>query len=111
MRHKPSRRLRASDRNPWIPFIYMGACSNESSNGRCRMKLRRCVRVPYYLFFAAALPLSGVAQTAELSQQTTAKGDRYDFRKEHDPDGIGKFYMGREIALVMGHQGADWLER
>ena len=27
------------------------------------------------------------------------------------PDGIGKVYMGREIAQVMGHQGADWLER
>jgi len=26
-------------------------------------------------------------------------------------DGTGKFYMGREISLVMGHQGADWLER
>ena len=26
-------------------------------------------------------------------------------------DGIGKFYMGREIAQVMGHQGARWLER
>jgi SAM-dependent methyltransferase len=26
-------------------------------------------------------------------------------------DGIGKFFMGREIAHVMGHQGADWLER
>jgi ubiquinone/menaquinone biosynthesis C-methylase UbiE len=26
-------------------------------------------------------------------------------------DGIGKVYMGREIAQVMGHQGADWLER
>lgn len=26
-------------------------------------------------------------------------------------DGIGKFYMGREISRVMGHQGADWLER
>src|SRR5215207_1859589 len=26
-------------------------------------------------------------------------------------DGTGKFYMGREIAQVMGHQGADWLER
>src|SRR5918993_2289331 len=27
------------------------------------------------------------------------------------PDGTGKFYFGREIAQVMGHQGADWLER
>ena len=27
------------------------------------------------------------------------------------PDGIGKSYMGREIAQVMGFQGAQWLER
>jgi ubiquinone/menaquinone biosynthesis C-methylase UbiE len=26
-------------------------------------------------------------------------------------DGIGVSYMGREIAHVMGHEGADWLER
>ncbi len=26
-------------------------------------------------------------------------------------DGIGKYYFGREIAQVMGHQGAGWLER
>ena len=26
-------------------------------------------------------------------------------------DGIGKVYMGREIARVMSHGGADWLER
>ncbi len=35
----------------------------------------------------------------------------YTYRDNHDPDGIGKFYAGREIAQVMGHQGADWLER
>ena len=35
----------------------------------------------------------------------------YETRAEHDPNGIGIFYMGREIAHVMGHQGADWLER
>jgi len=27
------------------------------------------------------------------------------------PDGIGKFYEGREIAAVMGFEGAPWLER
>ena len=26
-------------------------------------------------------------------------------------DGIGKFYVGREISHVMGHRGAAWLER
>jgi SAM-dependent methyltransferase len=30
---------------------------------------------------------------------------------DHDPNGIGKFYLGREIARVMGHQAASWLER
>lgn len=36
---------------------------------------------------------------------------RYETRANHDPDGIGKFYKGREIAWVMGHQAAGWLER
>lgn len=35
----------------------------------------------------------------------------YEYRLDHDPDGIGKFYLGREIAHVMGHLGAGWLER
>lgn len=35
----------------------------------------------------------------------------YEKRDKHDPNGIGVFYMGREIAHVMGHQAADWLER
>lgn len=34
----------------------------------------------------------------------------YEFRRP-SRDGIGKFYMGREIAQVMGHLGAPWLER
>ncbi|MEO0536458.1 MAG: class I SAM-dependent methyltransferase [Cyanobacteria bacterium P01_A01_bin.123] len=32
-------------------------------------------------------------------------------QKTASVDGIGKVYMGREIAQVMGHQGAYWLER
>lgn len=36
---------------------------------------------------------------------------KYEFRREHDPNGTGKFYLGREIAQVMGHEGAGWLER
>jgi ubiquinone/menaquinone biosynthesis C-methylase UbiE len=31
--------------------------------------------------------------------------------EDHDPNGIGKFYMGREIAHVMGFQASAWLER
>ena len=36
---------------------------------------------------------------------------KYETRRIHDPNGLGKFYLGREIAQVMGHQGAGWLER
>jgi SAM-dependent methyltransferase len=35
----------------------------------------------------------------------------YEQRQNHSPDGIGKYYMGREIAQVMGYTGAGWLER
>lgn len=35
----------------------------------------------------------------------------YEYRSPSRTDGIGKVYMGREIAQVMGHQGAGWLER
>jgi ubiquinone/menaquinone biosynthesis C-methylase UbiE len=48
---------------------------------------------------------------ADLIGQANSTGSRYELRKDHDRDGIGKFYMGREIAQVMGHQAADWLER
>jgi ubiquinone/menaquinone biosynthesis C-methylase UbiE len=53
------------------------------------------------LIFAASVTAADPAATT----------NRYEFRKEHSPDGVGKFYMGREIAHVMGHQAADWLER
>jgi ubiquinone/menaquinone biosynthesis C-methylase UbiE len=48
-----------------------------------------------------------------LSQQRPARTELpvYEFRAVHDPDGIGKFYMGREIAQVMGHEAAEWLDR
>ena len=32
-------------------------------------------------------------------------------QKSPSSDGVGKMYMGREIAQVMGHQAAYWLER
>jgi ubiquinone/menaquinone biosynthesis C-methylase UbiE len=36
---------------------------------------------------------------------------KYEFRADHDPNGTGKFYLGREIAQVMGHEAAGWLDR
>ncbi len=51
------------------------------------------------------------AFTCAAGTNTPALAPRYETRAEHDPNGIGKFYLGREIAQVMGHEGADWLER
>ncbi|MEQ9406676.1 MAG: class I SAM-dependent methyltransferase [Fuerstiella sp.] len=52
------------------------------------------------------------AQDAGTTGDTDAGGNnRYEWRADHDPNGIGKFYMGREIAHVMGFAGALWLER
>lgn len=51
------------------------------------------------------------ADEAQKSLPTDRVDGRYEWRADHDPNGIGKFYMGREIAYVMGFSGAAWLER
>jgi ubiquinone/menaquinone biosynthesis C-methylase UbiE len=35
----------------------------------------------------------------------------YETASPRDPNGIGTYYLGRQIAHVMGHEGAGWLER
>ncbi|WP_236668773.1 class I SAM-dependent methyltransferase [Hymenobacter rubidus] len=35
----------------------------------------------------------------------------YETAPPRDPNGIGTYYLGRQIAHVMGHEGATWLER
>ena len=55
--------------------------------------------------FAVLLLWFGLAVHAEPPDQ------HYEFRAAHDPDGTGKFYLGREIAHVMGPGGIIWLER
>jgi len=62
------------------------------------------------LLICIGLVASGTA-VAEEAAPVRPKPVRYESRKDHDPNGIGKFYMGREIARVMGHQGIAWLER
>src|SRR5512145_1972042 len=55
---------------------------------------------------AALVFAGGVA-----AQPPKREKPKYETKKDHDPNGIGKFYMGREIAHVMGYQAAGWLER
>jgi protein-L-isoaspartate O-methyltransferase len=63
-----------------------------------------------YRWLALSLPLSLIV-AASCPAQEKVSAPVYEVRQNHDPEGIGKFYQGREIAQVMGHQAADWLER
>jgi ubiquinone/menaquinone biosynthesis C-methylase UbiE len=63
------------------------------------------------LFSLASLTAPALAWAADVPAKIETAARIYEYRSEHNPDGIGKFYHGREIAHVMGHQAADWLER
>lgn len=72
------------------------------------------------LIFLTAVGLMGLllggcdalnSANSTVNRIETDSASVYQQRPIHNPDGIGKFYLGREIAQVMGHQGAMWLER
>ena len=60
------------------------------------------------LLIVSVVLLLSYAITAQNAQRPAST--RYEQRTP-SRNGIGKFYMGREISRVMGHQGAEWLER
>jgi SAM-dependent methyltransferase len=53
---------------------------------------------------------SGERKKLARKETLTTTDSTYQYRNA-SPDGTGKYYMGREIAQVMGHLGAEWLER
>ncbi|AFZ02810.1 Methyltransferase type 12 [Calothrix sp. PCC 6303] len=63
------------------------------------------------LFFCYCWLLPVGETNLRCVEASTIQETFYQQRTIHNPDGIGKFYMGREIAHVMGHTGAMWLER
>lgn len=62
-------------------------------------------------YFLSLLVLVFLAQSPTGNADDPTDSKRYTYKANHDPNGIGKFYMGREIAHVMGFAGALWLER
>jgi len=60
------------------------------------------LQLPSALLLTFALALGGDSEPFR---------PRYETRQFHHPDGIGKFYMDREIARVMTYHGASWLDR
>lgn len=66
--------------------------------------------VKFTLLLAAVVCSIGAQGQALQKPLQTESDDRYK-QISRSPDGIGKSYMGREIASVMGWQAAPWLER
>lgn len=60
------------------------------------------MRLVYKTIFYLLTLMFCVVQAQDSGQYIFKKGDY---------SGIGKWYMGREIAHVMGYQGMSWLER
>lgn len=70
------------------------------------------------MYFLIGL-MTACSQSSQVSQQATedktesisqSAGNYYEMGSQ-SYDGIGKYYLGREISQVMGHLGAEWLER
>src|SRR6185369_5378794 len=83
------------------PRSVMKACKK---HGTAQSPFRRFAVSPFQITLWVTL-------FALLANAAPAETNRYETRATHDRHGIGKFYLGREIAHVMGHEGADWLER
>ncbi|GAB4022421.1 class I SAM-dependent methyltransferase [Spirosoma koreense] len=65
-----------------------------------------------WIFLLSSLLACGQGTSQQQPTTSTApeRSDSYQY-KNATRDGIGKVYLGREIAQVMGHLGASWLER
>src|SRR5262249_34318690 len=78
---------------------------------RRKFDIRAVILMGIVLAFAAGLlssyPIAAQAQPAVPAPAAPL----YETRANHDPNGTGKFYLGREIAQVMGPGGIPWLDR
>jgi precorrin-6B methylase 2 len=83
--------------------------SDASAQGRVRA--HRTFSARSFLGGGWALLFLVFVFCARAAEPTPRPEPRYETRAEHDPNGVGKFFMGREIAHVMGHQAWEWLER
>lgn len=74
----------------------------------------RCPRkgtVVYLLFIVVASLVGPPVGVQTILAQQDSEGKSFYVQGVASRDGIGKFYMGREISRTMGHQAARWLER
>lgn len=76
------------------------------------MNHKPCLRLlVLLLLFSGPLLLPACAQGQRERPAQTQPGEGYELKPGQDPSGIDKYYMGRQIADVISHRGASWLER
>ncbi|WP_369811139.1 class I SAM-dependent methyltransferase [Hymenobacter mellowenesis] len=75
-----------------------------TSGSASLLLLTSCTQLP-----AETRPSAFAAQRMQAVVQADTSG--YETAPPRDPNGIGTYYLGRQIAHVMGHEGASWLER
>lgn len=89
---------------------------------RTRIVLAHLSSIALCIGWFLSIPVNDLAQADDeasveappresAKSKKAAKRPKYEHHDDHDPNGIGKFYMGREIAHVMGAVAVDWLER
>jgi ubiquinone/menaquinone biosynthesis C-methylase UbiE len=96
----------AAAQRPYV--ISHGAPSWLHRHGR-RDTLGQMPKLPLLACALLSLVCSAPVATGPSSRPATTQA-AYEYRPR-SRDGIGKFYMGLEIAHFMSHRGADWLER
>lgn len=69
------------------------------------------VSVCFFILACNHPPAMSQQASKEKSEQSSAETKNYYTQGRQSYDGIGKYYQGREISHVMGHLGAEWLER
>jgi ubiquinone/menaquinone biosynthesis C-methylase UbiE len=72
--------------------------------------MNRLIAVAFALCCLTACAQPTSSPTASLGEESSSDSI-YTYGPPTSADGTGKFYQGRDIAQVMGHQGAGWLER
>ncbi len=98
---------------PWRMEFAVPSCTQTKQDMRRALPTLRVLRI-CLIFSCLMLSSCGVlASSVEAHSRAPVQHNDaiYQYRSIHSPDGIGKFYMGREIAQVMGHTAAMWLER
>lgn len=80
------------------------ALSLASAGSGASLLILSCTQLP-----AETRPSASTEQRLQAVVRTDTSG--YETAPPRDPNGIGTYYLGRQIAHVMGHEGATWLER